>query len=635
MIFQWFNANEAEKIACELADQFAPQAALVAGSTSDASTSDNGSDNAALRDLMRRVEKDGRLCGLNFYKKARFANSFKWRLLEKGIEPATANHVTTSLVVHLSRGGDTIDGQSAETSVDEPGSASETIPDLLRRGNKAFAGEDYSDAVKIFQRVLHRNHTDPEALNGLGAALCKMGKYPDAAQHFRQAVSVAPDYPEASCNLGNVLRWMGILEESEFWLRRALKTKPTYIDARVGLGLTLILLGRTRDAKSRFEKVLKSNPHHADALLGMSQIAKMEGRFSEAEALIRQLLEHNPKMTAAWAVLVTLKKMTPADSDWLRNATELAASGIAPLQEADLRFSIGKYFDDVGEFDKAFRSFEAANNLLKSLALKYDKKGRDELVDQVIRTYTKDLIAGIGEGASPSIKPVFVLGMPRSGTSLTEQILASHPSIKGAGEVQFWTGVVRQRMAEVRAGLLDLPTRKKLAEDYLQLLEKRAGGDALRIIDKTTSNADCIGLILSVFPNARFIYLERDPIDTCLSCYFQHFVAAMTFSTDLSDLAHYYQAHRRLVQHWQSVLPPDQMLVASYEDLVRDQAAWTRKMLDFLGLEWDDKCLSFHETERPVATASTWQVRQKLYSDSVGRWQSYKKHVGPLKALKN
>jgi hypothetical protein len=222
--------------------------------------------------------------------------------------------------------------------------------------------------------------------------------------------------------------------------------------------------------------------------------------------------------------------------------------------------------------------------------------------------------------------------MPRSGTSLTEQILASHPSIKGAGELQFWNGVTRQRLAEVRAGLLDLPTRKKLAEDYLQLLEKRTG-DAPRIIDKTPSNADCIGIIHSVFPNARFICMERDPIDTCLSCYFQHFVAAVSFSTDLSDLAHYYRAHCRLVQHWQSVLPPDKMLVVRYEDLVQDQEAWTRKMLDFLGLEWDERCLSFYENERPVATASTWQVRQKLYTDSVGRWQAYKKFIGPLKAL--
>jgi len=634
MIFQWFDAKEAEKIACELADQFAPQAAPLSGGTSNASTPDNGKGSAALRDLIRRVETDGRLRGLNFYKKARFANSFKWRLLEKGIEPGTANHATTSLVVHLSRAAGTVNGESPANPVDEPASSAETIPDLLRRGNKAFNCADYAEAMKIFQRVHDRSPGHPEAFNGLGAALSKMGKYADAEQRFRQAVSRAPDYPEASCNLGNVLRWMGSLEESEFWLRRALKTKPTYVDARVGLGLTLVLLGRTRDARSRFEKVLKSTPQHADALLGMCQVAKMEGRFSEAEVLIRQVLEKNPKMTGAWAVFATLRKMTPADSDWLRNATELAASGVTPLEEADLRFSIGKYFDDIGEFDKAFRSFEAANALLRSFALKYDPKGRDEVVDHLIHAYSKDVNAGIGEGASPSSKPVFVLGMPRSGASLTEQILASHPSVKGAGGLQFWSGVTRQRLAEIRAGLLDLPTRKKLAEDYLQLLEKRTG-DALRIIDRTTSNADCIGMIHSVFPNARFIFMERDPIDTCLSCYFQHFLAAMSFSTDLSDLAHYYRAHRKLVQHWQSVLPADRMLVVRYEDLVQDPETWTRKMLDFLELEWNERCLSFHENERPVAANSTWQVRQKLYTDSIGRWQAYKKFIGPLKALRD
>ena len=186
--------------------------------------------------------------------------------------------------------------------------------------------------------------------------------------------------------------------------------------------------------------------------------------------------------------------------------------------------------------------------------------------------------------------------MPRSGTSLTEQILASHPSIFGAGEMDFWNTFTRTHESEVREGLLDPALRKKLANDYLRLLESR--GDAVRVIDKTTINSDYIGIIYSVFPNARFIYLERDPTDTCLSCYFQQFVAGLNFCLDLSDLAHYYSGHRRLMKHWQSVLPAENLLVVPYEGLVADQEGWTRKMLGFLGLDWNDRCLSFNETER-------------------------------------
>jgi hypothetical protein len=224
--------------------------------------------------------------------------------------------------------------------------------------------------------------------------------------------------------------------------------------------------------------------------------------------------------------------------------------------------------------------------------------------------------------------------MPRSGTSLAEQILASHPSIEGAGELPFWYTAMRGRVDEVRRGPLDLPTRQKLAEDCLRVLETHRS-NALRVIDKTAINSDYIGVIYSVFPNARFIYMERDPLDTCLSCYFQQFVGAQSFCMDLSDLAHYYNGHRRLMKHWLSALPAENLLVVPYEALVADYEGWTRKMLDFVGLDFSDRCLSFHETQRVVVTASAWQVRQKIYSSSVGRSRAYKKYLGPLKAIKS
>jgi tetratricopeptide (TPR) repeat protein len=629
MIFDWFNARNAEKLASDLADQFAPPAS--GKSVPDAAQPQDGE--VALRNLLRRADTDQRLASLNFYKKAKFANSFKWRLLENGIEPGTADRVTHSLVLHLSRGALTSDERLLGSS-DEDLFASEKTPDLARRARKAFASGEYDVALEINRELVNRAPAQAEALSDLGACLCKVEKYLEAEQRFRQALSLDPNYAEANFNLGNVLRWLGAMEESEICLRRALRAKPNYTEARTSLGFTLTLLGQLRDAKPRFQKTLKRLPRDTDALFGLGLIAKLEGRFSEAEAQFKRILEYTPKAANALAALATLRKMTPADGDWLRAALKLVTEGVNILHEADLRYSIGKYYDDIGEFDDAFRSFEAANTLLKTVVTQYDRKARDSFIDDMIHDYPKDVIAAVGRGAANSDEPVFVLGMPRSGTSLTEQILASHPSIFGAGEMDFWNGLMSTRESLLRKRPLDGTARGKLAEDYLKLLQTRAGA-GLRVIDKTPVNSDYIGVIYSVFPNARFIYMERDPIDVCLSCYFQQFMALMNFSMDLSDLAHYYKGHRRLFKHWQSVLPEKSILVVPYAGLVQNQQAWTRKMLDFIGLDWSDRCLSFHETERAVITASTWQVRQKIYTQSVGRSQAYKKFLGPLKALRN
>jgi hypothetical protein len=223
--------------------------------------------------------------------------------------------------------------------------------------------------------------------------------------------------------------------------------------------------------------------------------------------------------------------------------------------------------------------------------------------------------------------------MMRSGTSLVEQIIASHPAATGAGELEFWNDVVRKHGTVIRRELLGEALRKEVAEDYLRALARHCV-DALRVIDKAPINSGYLGVIHSVFPNARIIYMRRDPIDTCLSCYFQQFSPALNFTMDLSDLAHYYREHQRLMAHWRAVLPAGAILDVPYAELVADQEGWTRRILNFVGLEWDQRCLDFHRTERPVVTASYWQVRQRIYSDSVQRWRNYRNFIGPLLDLK-
>jgi tetratricopeptide (TPR) repeat protein len=620
MLFEWLQARQARKGGSALADRIARQAAP--GTAANA------------QELFRRVECEVRIERLSFLKRAMFANAFKWRLIENGVASELVDELTQRLLLHhsLHKSDSAADADSAASMANRPPSGSPRH--LLNCGDRCIATGAYAEAVTYYQEFLKVIPRHAEALNNLGAAHCKQGQYQEAEECFREAISINPKGAEAHSNLGNLLGARGLIAESEAWFRSAVKLKPNYVDARNSLAATLAFRGRLLDAKAQYRKIFKIAPDNASALSGMAHVAAIEGRFDEAERLYRRALKVCPKMPSAWAGLARIRKMTSSDSAWLEGAEQIVASGISPMDEAEMRFSMGKYCDDVRDFAKAFQNYRRANELSKTLARDYDGEARSNFVDNMIRTYSTEAISQIGGGGSSSAKPVFVVGMPRSGTSLAEQIIASHPAAKGAGELSFWSDAADKHQASTQQGGLAEPIRKVLAEEYLR--ELVAGpGDAPRIVDKAPGNGDYLGLIHSVFPNARIIYMRRDPIDTCLSCYFQQFAATLNFTNDLSDLAHFSREHQRLMAHWRAVLPPGSIIEVPYEALIADQESWTRNILEFIGLEWEDGCLDFHKTARPVVTSSYWQVRQKVYEHSVARWRNYEKFIGPLRGLKN
>jgi tetratricopeptide (TPR) repeat protein len=631
MLLGWLNARRAVEVGTALADQYAPPP-VAAASASLRSPGARRDQASALQELLRRAERDTQSLQLNVYQKAKFAHSFKWRLLENGVEEPIADELTSRLLLHLSVKAPPDPAPAPAGQQDPAGTG--TVRSLMGRGDQYMARGAYAEALLCYESMVELDPRNSKALNGLGAALCRLGRYREAEQFFRRALRLKPNAADVLANLGALLRWRGQGAASEYLLRRSLKLQPGDAETRSSLGLTLLRLGRTGEAKSQLQKALKVAPRHPNALFGMAQIARTEGQFDEASALLQRLLEQDPKTPSALAELANLRKMTVADAAWLKRAEELAASGLMPLEEADLRFALGKYYDDVQDYARAFQNYRRANALQKAVAEEYDRTAQTRSVDDLIRTYTREVLAAPAPGASASDRPIFVVGMMRSGTSLAEQIIASHPSVHGAGELPFWSDAVRRHEAAVREGALDAALRTQLATEYLRVLEGVAGG-ARRVVDKAPVNSEYLGIIHSVFPQARIIYMRRDPIDTCLSCYFQQFSAALNFTMDLEDLAHYYREHQRLMAHWRSALPQNAMLEVPYSQLVSDQERWTRRMLEFLGLEWEPRCLDFHRTQRTVPTASAWQVRQKIYTDSVERWRHYSKYLGPLKDLRD
>jgi Flp pilus assembly protein TadD len=618
-MIDWFNSVTATSVGSSLADEYAPRAIPF---------NENSCDANSIQKLLRRADIEVRPLHLNFFKKAKFANSFKWRLVENGVPREAADAVTHRLVMHLSQ-NQTFELAKESGAGARPDEA--RAQNLFNRGNRSFASGAFAEAASHYEQAVALNPSHAEALNNLGSSLSQLGRQEEAENCFREACAIKPSYSDPYGNLGILLRSRGDLAGAEAALRRAIKLRPNNLEARINLGLTLVYLGRLRDARVYFAKALKTAPRNIEALQGMGQLAVFEGRFEEAEKTFKSIIDIAPKAPQAWSSLPGLRKMTSADAPWLNNANEIAQSGIHPLDEANLRFAIGKYCDDVENFSEAFHNYKRANELLKTAAVKYQRDERSRLVNELMRTYSRDAVSELKKFGSASAKPIFVVGMPRSGTSLAEQIIAAHPAIHGAGELAFWETLFVND-SQIREEILDEAKRIKIAESYLRLLDGFSA-DTLRIVDKTPVNSDFLGIIYSVFPNARVIYMQRNPIDTCLSCYFQQFFTGLNFTLDLSDLAHYFREHERLMQHWRHVLPSGFILDVPYEALVADQELWSRKMLEFAGVDWDDRCLEFHSDKRPVTTASAWQVRQKIYSKSVARWRNYEKYIGPLKSL--
>lgn len=487
-------------------------------------------------------------------------------------------------------------------------------------------------AVESYRQSLALNPVGVEALSNLGTVLRELGERREALVLYQKAVEVDPHRPENHVNLGTVLLELRRIGDAEQAFRRAVALQPSHTGAQLGLAAVLRVQSRTAEAEACCQAALDAEPQSAGATSMLAELRADRGQFADAQALFQQAITVDPGFTTAFCGIAQHRRMTRDDTAWREGVEALLAKPLPLGQEVSLRYALGKYLDDTGQYDEAFESYHRANELSKRFGVSYDPNRLTHRIDRIIATFGGEFLRHAHPGASDSELPVLIVGMPRSGTSLTEQILASHPAVFGAGEVRFWDDAYSALADAVSAGDRIEGLLPGLARDYLARLTASSGGSA-RVIDKMPANFLYLGMIHAAFPRARILHMRRHPLDTCLSIYFQNFFNMGRYANDFGNLAHYYQEYLRLMAHWRAVLPATTLLEVPYEELLADQEGWTRRMLEFLGLPWDPRCLDFHKTDRVVITASRWQVRQRLSSSSAGRWRHYAKHLAPLEHL--
>ena len=488
------------------------------------------------------------------------------------------------------------------------------------------------EAIASFRQALELNPGDLDALNNLGSVLRDLGDRRGAVPLYRRAIELDPRRAESHCNLGNVLFELRQVEEAVAAYRQSIELQPDYAPAHLSLAFAFRQQRRPDEAELSCQAALALNPNYVEALSFLGELKADRGQFAEAEQLFGRAIELNPDFAFARASIATHRKMTVDDGKWLEGAEALLAKPLPLGHEISLRYALGKYFDDVRQYDAAFGHFRQANELTKRYGVRYNAAKLTERIDGIASRFGTRTPHVSPDAVSDSDLPIFIVGMPRSGTSLAEQILASHPAVFGAGEVTYWNAAYDAFRDAERDGTDGATRIPGFARSYLQHVASLSP-KATRVVDKMPANFMYAGLIHAALPRARIIHMRRHAIDTSLSIYFQNFFNIGPYANDLDSLAHYYGEYSRISAHWRAVLPSTALLEVPYEGLIADQEGWTRRMLEFVGLPWDSRCLDFHQTDRVVITASKWQVRQKISSASAGRWRNYEAHVGPLRQL--
>jgi tetratricopeptide (TPR) repeat protein len=486
----------------------------------------------------------------------------------------------------------------------------------------------------------------------MAVALAALNRLPEAGQAYQQALLLNPDQPEVLSRFALVLSRLDLPDAALTCHHRAIELRPDNAELHLALASSLMHHRDTPAAIAALRQALALNPTCAEAWQRLGTCLSTTGDFDQAGAAFRQALALDADDIEASRGLAAINQpASPQPSgiplgdaaagaepaEVARLTAILAQSDLPSEQRIAAGFAAAERLDRQDRYDEAFACVATAN----ALARAQDEASGQAFaigplrrqVNEAIAHCTPDFFAHTRGWGNPSALPVLVVGMPRSGTTLVEQIAASHAAVVGAGELLDLNQAARLLMLANPGRAVadwDAVAARSHADAYVARLAA-LGGDAARVVDKMPDNVLVLGIAAALLPRARVILCRRDLRDVCLSCHFQHFAEGQPFSHDLIDCAHRALEVERLMVHWRAVLPVP-VLEMRYEALVGDPESEIRRLIDFLGLPWDPACLDFHRTARPILTASGWQVRQPLYATSVGRWRHYARHLGPLLA---
>ncbi|HEY1784248.1 MAG TPA: tetratricopeptide repeat protein [Pirellulales bacterium] len=540
-------------------------------------------------------------------------------------------------------------------------------------GNVLTAQRQLDEAASHYQRAVALNPALFQAHSNLGNIYRQRGQFAEAVAHYEQAIALQPDLFEPHFALGRIFQRQGQFDRAVASVRRAIALKPDHAQSYHTLGnlffeqeklsqareafqhaVTLDsgycqahnMLGCVLEKQEQFDLALASyrralaiDPGYADAWFNLGNALKQLGKFDEAVAHYDQALTLKPDFAQAHHSRSDLKTFRAGDAD-LAALESLAADAdrLPPDQMPFVHFALAKALEDVGDYRRAFEHL-LKGNALRRREVEYDAATGKNTLRLIAKVFEPGLFERFATAGDPSPAPVFIVGMPRSGSTLVEQILASHPQVQAAGELENLRHVL-----EAMSNSGDQPVyfpqciqsfdangMRRLGQAYLASLPALAEGKT-RITDKLPGNFLFVGLIRLILPNARIIHTVRDPVDTCVSCFSKSFALSQAFSYDLAELGAFYRGYHQLMAHWRSVLPAGAMLDVAYEDVVERLEEQARRLIDFCGLPWDDRCLNFHQSSRPIATASNVQVRRPIYRNSLARWRRYEALLGPLLA---
>ncbi len=491
-------------------------------------------------------------------------------------------------------------------------------------------------ADTFMSRSLRIDDTCANTWNDLGAVKLKSGKLEESVDHFARALELNERHTDALNNIAAALRRLYRFEGALAFQRRLALLRPNSAEVMRNLADSLYNLGFVAESIEVFHEALRLDPLGKAARLGMAEACEAAGKFRQARWQYLAVLRRDPENPLALSKLLQLRD-GGIGAGWVETAQRLAEDR-ATGADAKTRLNIGLayYFDRVGSYDAAFRQLKLARDRQAQIQ-PFSSEGYSAAVNTLIEVLTKDFFRSAPRLETADDRPIFIVGMPRSGTTLAEQVLASHSQVAAGGELAALPGA-SYRVQELSGERLAYPyglksmsaaSLEELARAYLDQLQKIDAGGR-KVTDKLPFNFMHLGIIALMFPDAKIVHCRRAPMDNCMSCYFTSFAEEVQFANDLGTLGRYYADYDRLMKHWSDALPLN-IFALQYEDLVADTEATMRELLAYCGLGWEPACLKFYETERGIRTPSRWQVRQPIYRNSVARWRNYEAHLEPLK----